>query len=125
MTPISEALRELLARDGMTRERLAGQARGIGDDGVRDREGAQPHHQPTGEGGANRSMGNSGKGRQPKPAPVRQEFFGVAKPGFAFPYVVHTNHAMSGMPMRQTTHSPRAIASRGVVSLMVITGGKA
>lgn len=123
MNPISEALRELLARDGMTRERLAGQARGIGD-GAHAGKSALPHQSAGGREG-HRPMGNSGKGRQPKPAPVRQEFFGVAKPGFAFPYVVHTNHAMSGMPMRQTTHSPRAIAPRGVVSLMVITGGKA
>lgn len=31
---------------------------------------------------------------------------------------------MSGMPMRQTTHKPTRIAPRGVVSLMVIEGGK-
>lgn len=63
MIGISETLEMLLVRQGLTtRERLAGQARGMGDDGARDSECAQPHHQTAGKGGDKPTDGNLGKG---------------------------------------------------------------
>ena len=63
MIPVSDALVELLGRQGMTAGRAATRvADGIGD-GERSRESALSH-QPAGKGGASQPMGISGKGRQ-------------------------------------------------------------
>src|SRR5690606_36411954 len=90
MVPVSEALRELLHRQGMAREGLAGpvahgmktpalSAMASSGEVVADGAGGAPHR-PKGlrEGGERNPMGISGKGRGPKPAPVDPEVGSVS-----------------------------------------------
>lgn len=84
-----------------------------------DREGDDANPPPTGR---SRRMGISGKGREPKPAPVirtlkHQLRFGEGPEALVLE--VHTNPNMAGMAMRKPT---RRKTSAGF--LMVIDGGK-
>jgi hypothetical protein len=131
MRQISEGIYGLLVSQGLANAKPvgAGRVRGI-DAGERSDNAAHPAigRRPGGQTGP---IGNSGKGRGPKPAPVqhREKRHTCLERGTtvnrtdALRLIVNPN--MTGMAMRQTTQTPRAFAPRGVVSLMVIDGGKA
>ena len=118
----SEILKQLI-RDGIGAGRAGTQnVRGIENAG-RSHDSAHPRVTP-GEDTGDLNSGERDAGRN------RRQFTGgdvkqIESPGLRL--ICNPNQvvrSMSGMPMRQTTQKPTRIAPRGVVSLMVIEGGK-
>lgn len=119
---------KVLMRQGLARGLAGTRSRGKGADGQGEE---QPSRPLTGlRKGGDRNPIGMGKGRRANPAPVgqdvgerhhrqerRKDVYGTLR------LIVNPN--MTDMAMRQTTQSPRALARRGVVSLMIIEGGKA
>jgi hypothetical protein len=123
MIPVSDALKELLCRHGMSAGSLAGDdAQGM-DAGML--EGTAHPLADAAHREEPRIRSGMGKGA-PAETGASEQGGNVRFERSRGPILeVHVNPNMSGMPMRQTTQTPRAVAPRGVVSLMVIDGGLA
>lgn len=125
MTHISEALLELLMRDGITREGLAGPvARGI-DAGLPGAQTDPLTAQPTG-GEDREPMGILVKGT---PTEIGAKFTGGGRHRFgqaegAIVLEVHTNPNLSNMPKHGLAHAPRVAPLGASPCLRIIEGGK-